>query len=640
MMSPSDAAKILDLPADTSPEQLEARFNELRRKLEDKIARAPTPGLQAKYRETLAEITTAFETLILAADSSSLPVAQKSGGPASLQAASDSAGSPPAGSPNDSAPSSRLHAPGPTRRKSGGKEFLLVSVVAILLLGAGGWYVMKTRAENAEAARLAAEALQKKEADERAEAARLANLKTSLRTRLAEARVEWEANESILQDAERRASELKSELRGLRDAPAAKKAELSAEVTAHDLYARWLKNHLLRHPAKLARVQAEEMLQAGALDETSAAVEQVFTALGELNDEIEDRRHYFFISTTDLRLHTKPEGVRWILTDPYGRTQEGKTPAQLTNLPLTHLVTDGVTVAPFTGVEQRGEFTTGKISVRFVRPGWPEVVRETTSLRKDNDILEAEFPEGSLVVTSQPAGVPFHVEQTGATPGWSASGTTPATLTGVPPGRVNVRLVRPGFRDVTHGIDIVAGQAARTPLLDHRAQPVRITVDEPAARITVDGKGVGRQQAELNTLAPGEHSLLLELNGYKPYRTTFTTEQKATPVALSFSFKQLATENITCTPCRGTGSIQQKGRCNQCNGSGRIDCSDCRNGIAGYVDGDYGGGVIGQKMVMCTSCNRKGYFICESCTKGTATWQVTCTNCSGDGRVSKLQLSP
>ena len=59
-MSPADAAKLLDLPADATPEQLEARFLDLRRKLEDKIAKAPTPGLQAKYRGSLAVITAAF----------------------------------------------------------------------------------------------------------------------------------------------------------------------------------------------------------------------------------------------------------------------------------------------------------------------------------------------------------------------------------------------------------------------------------------------------------------------------------------------------------------------------------------------------------------------------------------------------
>ena len=66
-MTPLDAAVILDLAPDSSPDQIEARFFLLRRKLEDKIAKAPTPGLQAKYRESLAEITTAFETLTLAA---------------------------------------------------------------------------------------------------------------------------------------------------------------------------------------------------------------------------------------------------------------------------------------------------------------------------------------------------------------------------------------------------------------------------------------------------------------------------------------------------------------------------------------------------------------------------------------------
>jgi len=69
-MTPADAARLLELPADASPEQLEARFLELRTKLENRIAKAPTPGPKEKYRAALAEITEAFETLTLAADSS------------------------------------------------------------------------------------------------------------------------------------------------------------------------------------------------------------------------------------------------------------------------------------------------------------------------------------------------------------------------------------------------------------------------------------------------------------------------------------------------------------------------------------------------------------------------------------------
>ena len=49
-MTPHEAAKLLDLPVDATPEQIETRFNELRAKLEDKVVKAPTPGLKAKYR--------------------------------------------------------------------------------------------------------------------------------------------------------------------------------------------------------------------------------------------------------------------------------------------------------------------------------------------------------------------------------------------------------------------------------------------------------------------------------------------------------------------------------------------------------------------------------------------------------------
>ena len=64
-MLPAEATKLLDVPADASPEQLEARFHELRSKLEDKIAKAPTPGLKAKYRESLEEITTGVYRAVL-----------------------------------------------------------------------------------------------------------------------------------------------------------------------------------------------------------------------------------------------------------------------------------------------------------------------------------------------------------------------------------------------------------------------------------------------------------------------------------------------------------------------------------------------------------------------------------------------
>src|SRR6478736_7601180 len=124
-MSPVEAAKILDLPVDAAPEQIETRFNELRAKLEDKIAKAPTPGLKAKYRESLDDITAAFEALTLAADSSSLPIRNKQSAVSSQPAASGVGGVlPPRGASS----------PAPAPKKSGGKEFLIVAFIAVAVL--------------------------------------------------------------------------------------------------------------------------------------------------------------------------------------------------------------------------------------------------------------------------------------------------------------------------------------------------------------------------------------------------------------------------------------------------------------------------------------------------------------------------
>lgn len=65
-MTPADATKLLDLPAGATRDHVQARVQEIVRKLDEKIARAPTPGLQARYREALAE-TEAAATLLLGA---------------------------------------------------------------------------------------------------------------------------------------------------------------------------------------------------------------------------------------------------------------------------------------------------------------------------------------------------------------------------------------------------------------------------------------------------------------------------------------------------------------------------------------------------------------------------------------------
>jgi DnaJ-class molecular chaperone len=139
---------------------------------------------------------------------------------------------------------------------------------------------------------------------------------------------------------------------------------------------------------------------------------------------------------------------------------------------------------------------------------------------------------------------------------------------------------------------------------------------------------------EVTTLPPGEHSLRLVTAGYKAYRTKFTTKQIGTPLNLAFSFKELAVENIACSPCRGVGHFNRQERCNTCNGTRMQKCDYCEG--RGTL-----GGINGFPVVNCHVCRGNRRVPCKAyqCDNGIYRWADTCTTCSGDGKVSKLQLS-
>jgi hypothetical protein len=342
-MTPADAARILELSEQATPEQVEARFLELRRKLEDKIAKAPTPGLQAKYRESLAELTTAFETLALAADSSALPVLKReqgegrkeqggtseTGGPASLRAGHGAAATPPRAGESGNR-KTRIE-----NRKSGGREFVVVALIAVVVLAGGGWWVVKTRAEKAEKARIAAEAkaaadqaAEQKRLAAEAEKARLEQAKVQLRTVLAEAKIAWEVAEREERDAERRLSELRSELRSLRDADAARRAELEARAESAQRYSYWLRDYLLRHPLKLARARLEEMLQASALAEAESAGAEVARLVQTLQRDLAMSPG----GEASLSIETNLPTVAWEITGPGGTSRRGVGTTRVTGL--------------------------------------------------------------------------------------------------------------------------------------------------------------------------------------------------------------------------------------------------------------------------------------------------------------------
>lgn len=609
-MTPADAARVLSIEISATPEQLEARFLELRARLEEKIAKAPTPGLKEKYRASLTEITTAFETLTLAADASTLPVLQREPDGGSARPA-------PAAQPGSPAP-----APPPsTRSTKSTKEFAIVALLAVLVLGGGGWWVVKTRAEKAEQARVAAETA-RAAADE---AARQERMLIQLRTQLAESSVLWEARAAELRDAERRANEAKSELRSAREGEPTLLAELSSRAARWDLYTTWLQDYLLRHPAKLAMARTEQLLAAKAVDETAAAAKEMADALASMDAEIEQRKEYLLEASARVQIETKPAGIKYVFTDAYGRTFEGTTPAEIPATPLTHLLDPLSSEAV---IVKLGEHAREKIQVRFIRPGWKDQVVETSCMHPGLERMAAAYEDGELHVSSLPEGVPFRATND---LGWNVAGKTPARLTGAPPGPVQVILSRPGFTDVKGRANVPSAGSAQIRL-DQRTQQIRISVREPEAEIWIDGKMVGRHDVTLTDHPPGQHQLELRHPKWARYRATIQIQQEASSRTFAYDFQKLAARTETCTACKGAGSHTRESRCNACRGSGRVRCTTCKGRGTNTWD------MLGE--VRCSYCDGTGREECYDCeATGKRYTTSTCTRCEGHGKLSRLFLN-
>jgi chemotaxis protein histidine kinase CheA len=449
-MTPSEAAKLLDLPVDATPEQLEARFLELRTRLEDKIAKAPTPGLKAKYRETLEQVTAAFESLTLAADSSALPVVRKAvagGVDPGPKTPPLSPGSPPPATPPN------------LGKKKSSPEFLVVALVAVAVLGAGGWFILKTRAEAAEKARL--EAVAKDEQARQAEAARVvaeqarrdadakraaeeaekvrlaaeekarqekqAQQAAAIRASLAELKIAWEATELDARAAERRTSEMRSDLRNVNTAsPEGRRAQ--AELAAQQEFAGWLGDQLPRHPARIARVQAEELLSARQLDEAAAALQKAADAQHRLDSEIAATRKSLFTLTAPVTI-VVPAEAAWELVDAYAQKTTGRGPAVVPDRPF------------------------GSLTLRATLTTFAPKETSTTLYRGKEAIMEIGFVPPQITLNTHPQGATVLLNGQPHT-------KTPAAFTLAGPGTTKVEFQLEGYEPVTFEENLAEGAVA------------------------------------------------------------------------------------------------------------------------------------------------------------------------------------
>ena len=472
-MTPTEAARLLELDSAATPEQLEARFLEVRAKLEDKIAKAPTPGLKAKYRASLEEITTAFEILTLAGDSSALPVLQRS---SNVAAASAVAGVGGAGVESSSSATSPMSGPPATKtpKSGGGKEFLIVALIAVAALVAGGWWVVKTRAENAEKARLAAEmkieaerkaAAEKAEQERKAEEARLAaeakrKTEEEEKARVAAAakaeqerlekvlgqtsaqlvnlRIAWEAFEQEVRKAERRLAELRSEERNLaKGSSGPELARLRAEIAAQTSFSEWLESQQARHEAKVLRAQAEAMISVRQFDEAARIAAQAAAAQSALDRDTIAARTEMLALTAALEVDIKPAAAEWVLTDAYGVKHRGKGSAEFKEMPL------------------------GPMVLETSLPGYQPKRIEAVLNRDQPSVLAHEFQPPVLRVDSVPQGAKITLDG-------KQFGVTPATIEWPGEGEVKLALKLRGHRPEVRNLSLIAGTS-----LDLGAVPLR-----------------------------------------------------------------------------------------------------------------------------------------------------------------------
>jgi hypothetical protein len=533
-MSPLEAAKLLEVPADATPGQIETRFLDLRRKLEDKIAKAPTPGLQAKYRETLIAVTAAFETLALAADGSALPVLKR-------QATAPDVGGVP--SPREASP--KLAA-----KTSGSKEFIIVALIALAVLGAGGWFVLKTQAAKSEEARQAEQrataaqaataAEQQRQTDARrkadeertqaaalaqAEQARRDQLLTTTRVQLAEARIAWTAFETEARRAERDATEARSERRALRNAPAEETARATATEAAASAYAEWTASQLDSHPARRSLARLEELLNARDADRAETELQELQQALQQLNRETGEAQRTLRSTTGSLQLTASPGIFAWEVRDAFGRTQRGQTPAT---------------------VEELG---VGQGMVRLSRAGWPVREEMVTIRRNAVTTLAFDHPMGGLELKTDSPGVSFVVVDA---LGRRVSGTAPARLDELSAGNAQVTLSAKGKVIADQTVSIVAGTSAS---LIAQIPPAggTIAANAPNAIVFEDGRELGPVPLVLKDRPPGKAMFEIRAPRHHPARleATFEPGETARLEAVLEPFSERDIISARLSPYRG-----------------------------------------------------------------------------------------
>ena len=123
----------------------------------------------------------------------------------------------------------------------------------------------------------------------------------------------------------------------------------------------------------------------------------------------------------------------------------------------------------------------------------------------------------TLRITSEPSGGQAFLDG-------KEVGATPANLRDVTPGRHQIEVRMSGRQSYTLDVVLEPGEhsfQADLPRQEEARATLHVTSDPPGARVALDGRPSGRvTPTDLDGLAPGQHTLVLQKDGFEPFETT------------------------------------------------------------------------------------------------------------------------
>lgn len=498
-MTLNEAAKLLELPIDATPAQVDESLQRLSARLQEKIDADAGESYKKKHRDALAKIITAADLLKLANEVNN-SAAPFSPADAPAPAAKPKPAPAPTAAPAPQPSPRPAPAPAAPVAASGGNTGRTLAIVAVLAaLGGGGALLLKNRSasgpDNAapEVASSGTPAVTSSSAPAAstapAEPAATETVVNPLADRLDAARARWTALEAEIASAEKLQAELGRDLLVPGDRPAPALAELRARARAQEEFLAWFVPFLKEQPVAplLERLSASATSDSDSRAEAARLADELVAHLDRTEAGLAARKPALLALGRPLQIVSEPAGLRYAVTDAYGRIHEGTTPATLD--------------APWGST---------RVTVSSPSADWPDWTRELAVDRERAAEARAIFAGAPLLVSSQPTSLPFELIRPD---GSVQRGLTPADFERAAVGPALVRVSRPGWPALEKTIEIVAGQA-NIHAFEFAPGSLTIQSTPPGATVSSGDRELGVTPLTLPDLIPGAHAYAVKLQGH------------------------------------------------------------------------------------------------------------------------------